>query len=297
MDSMDRMDEMMRKILVLLSCAVLVAGCAGTGARRFVNAQVSAEGDASVTLTQGGMSQVLVQAGPKPSRWDGVLLDNRGTSRIDNVRLWGMGPVDLVQAATGSFSPFGLLPRERFFCRAAAAGTMSSSGLSGTFLWQMPVDPQAIDACIDSLHKGKIEPGRGIVLRPGKGEAWVQLAVNAPFEHDRARLGWQVAPARAVLVMVSLDGRSWGQIGSAASDAWLRPLDLSATIKGSRRFYVRLLAPPSSGEVVIGKLRLERELSAVGQIREWRAGINEVSIAFDAPRGALLEMKLIKAEE
>lgn len=282
-------------IVQLSAFIILLAGCGGARSHRFVNARVSAAGEASALLSQGGVSRILAQAGARPPKWDGVLLDNRGTTRVDNLRLWGFGPTDLIEPFTGGFSPFSLMPGERFFCRVTVPGGTSPSVLGGAFLWQMPVDARAVENCVDAMQSGRVEPGRGIVLRPAKGEAWVQLEVSAPFEHQSARLGWSVEPAGRVTVMVSVEAGSWGQIGSVG-DTWLKPLDISATIKGRRRFRVKLLAPRGTGEVVIGKLRIERELSTAGQFRQWTAGGNEAIVAFDAPKGALLEFKLMRTE-
>lgn len=252
-------------------------------------------GEASALLTQGGVNQVLIQAGPNKPAWDAFLLDNRGTSRIAELRFWGFGQTDLVAPFTGSFSPFALMPGERFFCRVNVAGGNLPSVLGGTFLWQMPVDSRAIETCVDEMQSGRVEPGRGIVLQPVKREAWVQFAVEAPFEHQTARVAWQAEPAGAITVMVSIEAGSWGQIGSAG-DTWLKPLDVSASIRGRRRFWVKLMAPRGSHEVAIRKLRIERELSTAGQFRQWSAGRNEAIMSFDAPRGALLDFKLMKTE-
>ncbi len=282
------------KIIILFLLASGAVGCAG-GGQRLVGARLTADGAAAALLSQGGLSRIFVQAGAHPPGWDGVLLDNRGTSRIENLRLWGFGPDGLIEPFTGVFSPFSLMPGERFLCRVTAAGGLTPGTLGGSFLWQMPVDARGAENCIAAMQSGRVEPGRGIVLRPAKGEAWVELAVDAPFEHQSARLGWSVEPAGKITVMVSVEEGSWGQ-ASSMGDTWLKPLDVSATIKGRRWFRVKLLTPRGRGEVVIGKLRLERELAAPGQFRQWSAGRNETSVAFDAPRGALLDVKLLKTE-
>lgn len=282
-------------IVHLSSFIFFLAGCGGTGSHRLVNARLGSDGDASALLSQGGVSRIFAQAGARPPAWDGLLLDNRGTTRADNLRLWGFGPADPIEPFTGGFSPFSLMPGERFFCRVTAPGGNSPSMLSGAFLWQMPVDARAAGTCIEAMQYGQVEPGRGIVLRPVEGEAWVQFAVNGPFEQQSARLGWSAEPAGKVTVMVSVEAGSWGQIGSAG-DTWLKPLDISAPIKGRRQFRVKFMTPRGTGEVAIGKLRIERELSTAGRFQQWAAGRNEAIVAFDAPKGALLEFKLMKTE-
>lgn len=270
---------------LLFALPVCLAAC--SRGMQFVTARVSPEGEASATLSEGGVHQVLINPGRQTPRWDGFMLDNQGASRVQNVRLWGIGPIDLIAPTTGSFTPFTLRPGERFLCRE------TPQGLEGSFLWQMPVDPAAATAGIERLHRGRIEPGRGIVMRPAGGEAWVQIAVDAPFDHTGARLGWEVRPPKALSAWASVDGRAWGQVGGSPAGTWLKPLDISSAIQGKRRFWVRLLAPAGTGEIVVEKLRLERDILAVGHIRAWRPGINESTIAFDAPKGALLEFKLL----
>ncbi|MEN6626647.1 MAG: hypothetical protein ABFD69_10510 [Candidatus Sumerlaeia bacterium] len=273
--------------IALVAIALAAAGCALSRGVHIAQARATEAGVVSATLSQGGISQILADAGRGQPAWDGVLLENRGSSRIGDIRLWGAGPVDLIAPTAGSFSPFTLKPGERFLCRE------TQGGLEGSFLWTMPVDAAAAAAGIQRIRHGRLEPGRGVVLQPKGGEAWVQLVVDAPFDHTGARIGWESQPSRALTAYVSLDGRAWGQAVGSTGEAWLKPLDVSATVKGKRRFWVRLTTPAGKSEVVVGKLRIERDAAAIGHIRPFRPGINESAIAFDAPRGALMEFKLL----
>ncbi len=279
-----------------LAVALLLAtgACAGP-AFRFIEARADERGEVSALLSEGGVNQLLVRVEPGASEgWNGLLFDNRGLEPVRELRAWGVSAVDLLQppaGVTAPFESFTLLPGERMFISQPEPGRLRAS-----LLWHLPADPRAVVASFSGQRRPRVEPGQDIILRAG-GNSWVSWEIQVPFELSSARLGWQSAPARALEVWVSVDGKMWARVGglSAGADPWREPIDLTSAVKGQTGFFVRLATKPGgeTGEVALSRVRIEATAESGGGFRPWRRGINEVAIGFEAPRGAMLETRLL----
>jgi hypothetical protein len=251
------------------------------------------------------VTRVLIARPAAQAPWPGFSLLASGNQPVRQIRFWGLGRNDLVappatEKATEVFAPFDLLPRESCALTVDAAGALAST-LRGLCLWELPASAEALQGALRRSAGLNWDTTHGLLLGTNGATALLEFAFSAPLPHSRVEMAWDFAPAVAEPeIWLSLDGEAWvKQSGRRVAQPWSEPLDLTAAVHGQRRFMLRVQIPgerfAETGPVVLRRLRVEREFQAPGRLREWRPGLNEISLKI-AGRSGPLELRWLGGE-
>jgi len=293
----------------LLAGAALLAGGCGGPRPSFLDARPGQGGEVRATVTRPGLSRILVSRPRATPPWKRLVLGNCGPGILRAIKLWDLagGEDTLIvkgkEEREAGFTPFSLLPDERFVCMADEAEA-GPGVLKGAFYWEMPPAAGRIQASL-RLRNAEVGAGR-VTLKPAGGEAWLELHFDAPMPHTAARLAWQTRSATSrAQVWINTEGGVWARLPETRTIVgWLNPLDLSTSARGQRRLWIRLAYAPSQeghGEagaggpptLTITRIRVERECKGPGSLRKWRQGLNELSLQFTAAQEPRLDVQLL----
>lgn len=289
-------------------CLLLVTGLGGCyHPPRRVEAQAGADGMPRVAITAPGLTRVLIARPAAQAPWPGFSLQASGNQPVRQIRFWGLGRNDLVAPSAAAkteevFTPFDLLPRESCALTVDSAGALvkadaakapPASTLRGLCLWELPASAEALQAALRRSAGLNWDTTHGLLLGTNGATALLEFAFSSPLPHSRVEMAWDFAPAATEPeIWLSLDGEAWvKQSARRVAQPWNEPLDLTAAVHGQRRFMLRVQIPgerfAETGPVVLRRLRIEREFQAPGRLREWRPGLNEISLQIAGGSGPL----------
>ena len=295
------------RYLVVPILVALASGCARPAV--FIHGQSGGEGAAQALVGSRGLTRVLVRREHGTEPWKRVLLRNDGTTRLRDIKLWGLGGADLFESAQPArepnrvFRPFMLLPGERLACETVGPAADARKGLRGSFLWALAPGDSRIIAGGKPTRRVRLDPNNALRMDLSRGEQWVQWTFDSPMPHEGAQVMWETDPPDAQpSIWISLERGSVAKAPSPrAGRPWTQPVDFSSMIAGHHRFDLRLAFgardPEDSDQalettVTLKRIHVERQVSAPGRVREWREGLNELSVALKSKTDPKLAIRL-----
>ncbi len=276
----------------------------------FIHGQSGEDGTAEVLVGSLGLTRVLVRREHGTEPWKRVLLRNDGPTRLRDIKLWGLGGADLFELAQFArdpnrvLQPFTLLPGERLVCESVGPTADAPESLRGSFLWSLARGDSRIIAGGKPTHRVRLDPDNALRMDLSRGEQWVQWTFDSPMPHEGAQLMWETDPPDVQpSIWISLERGSMAKVLSPREgQPWTQPVDFSAMIAGHHRFDLRLAfgarEPEDSDQatetmVALKRIHVERQVSAPGRMREWREGLNELSVALKSKTDPKLAIRLL----
>lgn len=272
----------------LALCALVFApvGCASRMA--FVTANPAEDGHLEFVLAEPGVTRVVTRRDEDSGLWQQIVLSNAGPRAVRGIELWGSGGLDLLQldasrsGETGGFTPFALIPGQTLSLFCDRSGVQGDGTLLGNSLWELPRDPAIAKAAFLHSANAAPQPEGTLLLSGSQGRAFAEWQFESPYPLSAARVIWSQFPERPIpKVWISLDGKAWGSIEAVPGQKGVQPVDLSSTVKGHAGFRVRLElsdTPRDRVDLLLSGLMIEAEFQAPAKIREWRPGLNEITL-------------------
>ena len=287
--------------LLILACALLAA-CAGP--TTFVNINPSAEGQLAFELPAPGVTRVVTRLPEPLAPFRQIVLSNAGPRPVRGIELWGSGGLDLLQldltrsGASNAFQPFALLPAQTLSIFADHSAPQAEGRLLGSMLWQNPADVSLAANSLIRKKNAAPQPDGSLVLAGASGDASVEWRFESPYPFSSARLTWSQYPEKPLpRIWISLDGKAWARLDAGSSRIGsARVIDFGSTVAAHTSFLLRLSIDansPEAADLLLSGLIVETAFEAPATIREWRPGLNEITLKRKSPNDTPLKVQLI----